>query len=260
MTSPAVGVEPTDRPPLGLVLSSLLRADTAVLLHSARTLLLNIAVPILILVITNLGHGKLTLNTAGFDIGMALTYGLVASSLIGYSIAVARDRELGVFQRLRVTPAPTWTIMTSRLMIQVVANLVMTVIVVVVGSVIHRVTFSAATYLLIAAVALLGSAVCLAIGQAVVGLIRSATLVNAVGRILYIVLVLLGLLGSTGVLGDTMKTVAQWTPVGALINLFAAVTDVSGWGSDVVGGLIACVIYIAAGLVVGIRWFRWTPR
>jgi ABC-2 type transport system permease protein len=248
------------RPPLALALGSLLRADATVLRHSVRTLILNLAVPILILVITNLGRGKLALNSAGFDIGMALTYGLVASSLIGYSINVARDRELGVFQRLRVTPAPTWTILASRLTIQVVANLIMTAVVLAVGSAIHRVTFSAGTYLVLVMVALLGSAVCLSIGQAIVGLIGSAAVVNAVGRVLYIVLVLIGLLGSTGVLGDTMKTVASWSPVGALTNLFAAATNASGWDTDVTRALIASAIYTAAGLFLGIRWFHWAAR
>jgi len=247
-------------PPLGLVFGSLLRADLAVLLHSGRTLILNIAMPIVILVITNLGHGKLTVNTAGFDIGMALTYGLVSSSLIAYSMTVARDRELGVFQRLRVTPAPTWTIMTSRLLVQVFANMVMTVVVVVLGSIIHDVTFSVGSYLLIGLVSLLGSAVFLSLGQAMVGLISSAAVVNAVGRILYIALILLGLLGSTGVLGDTMQTVAAWSPAGALINLFAAVTQFSVWGAADTEALIASVGYIAVGLFVGIRWFRWVPH
>ena len=250
----------TARPPLGMGFGSLLRADFTVLLHSARALILNIAVPVVILVLTNLGHGKLTVNTAGFDIGMALTFGLTSSSLMAYSVTVARDRDLGVFQRLRVTPAPTWTIMTSRLLVQTVANLVMTVVVVVLGCLIHDVTFTVGTYLLIGAVALLGSAMFLSIGQAIVGLISSAATVNAVGRILYIVLILLGLLGSTGVLGDTMQTVAAWSPAGAMINLFAAVTQFSAWGDGDTEALIASVGYIAVGLFVGIRWFRWSSH
>ena len=35
-----------------------------------------------------------------------------------------RDRELGVLQRLRVTPAPNWMIMASRLIVQVAVNLI----------------------------------------------------------------------------------------------------------------------------------------
>jgi ABC-2 type transport system permease protein len=239
---------------------SLFRADFTVLMKSGRTLIINVAVPIFILVITNIGHSKLSFGNVGFEIGMALTYGLIASSLIGYSITVARDRDAGVFQRLRVTPAPTWTIMTSRLLVQVILNLVLTVVVVVIGSIIHHVAFSAGQYLLMLAVSLVGGAVFLSIGQTVVALIRSATVVNAIGRLLYIILILVGILGVSGLLGTTFQTISQWSPVGAVIDLFSGVLDLSHWSSVDTNAVIACAIYIAVCTFVGIRWFHWEAR
>jgi hypothetical protein len=38
-----------------------------------------------------------------------------------------------------------------------------------------------------------------------------------------ILLILLGLLGGTGRLGDTKNTIADWSPVGALMTLFSEV-------------------------------------
>lgn len=246
------------RPDLKIVFRSLLQADFTALLRSYRTLILNLAVPILILIITDRGaHKNLGAQTPAFYIGMALTYGLIASSLIGYAVTVAQDRAAGVFQRLRVTPAPTWTIMASRLLVQVVVNLIMTIIVLVVGSSIHHVTYGVGSYLLIVVVSIIGGAVFLSLGQAIVGLVKSALAVNALGRILYIVLILLGLLGATGALGDSLKTVADWSPVGAMINLFAVSTHLSAWASTDTDAVIACACYIAVGLFVGIRWFRW---
>ena len=55
----------------------------------------------------------------------------------------------GVFQRLRVTPAPTWTIMTSRLAVQVVANLIIAVVVLVIGSAIHHLSLDVGQYALV---------------------------------------------------------------------------------------------------------------
>ena len=87
------------RPTIGLIRSSLLRADATVLLRSGRTLLVNIAVPILYLVITNLhlGHkGRgFTYGSTGFTIGLALTVGLMSSSLMGYATTIAHDRDAG---------------------------------------------------------------------------------------------------------------------------------------------------------------------
>jgi ABC-2 type transport system permease protein len=261
MTAPAADIA---SPRTGLILTSLLRADFTVLLRSGRTLLLNIAVPIAILIITGLHLGNkgsgFTYGSVGFTIGLALTYGLMSSSLMGYSLTVARDREAGVFQRLRVTPAPTWAIMASRLLVQILVDLVMTVVVVIAGSIIHNTVFNAGQYLLLVGVSVLGGAMFLAIAQALVALVRSATVVSAVGRILYIVFLLLGLLGSSGILGSTVKSISDWSPVGAMINLYAGVLDISHWSWTDTNGLIATIGYTVVGAFIGIRWFRWESR
>ncbi len=251
------------RPPLGLVLRSLMRADFLVLTRSGRTLVLNFATPLLILLITSINHAKnrnLTFGGPAFVIGMAITYGLVSSSLIGYSATVARDREAGVLQRLRVTPAPTWTIMVSRLVVQIIANTLMTIVALVVGSIIHLVVFTPLAYVLLFAVSLLGGAVFLGMGQALVGLVRSVSTVNAAGRILFVVLILLGLLGASGIFGDTLKTISLWSPVGALSQLFSAVLDLGSWSLTDTWCLLASLGYVAVFGFIGIRWFRWEAR
>lgn len=257
---------PRATPSIGLTLRSLLAADTQVILRSRQTLLLNLLMPIVILVLTDrAGRGSgaaagTQFGDAGFLIAMALTYGLLSSSLMGYSITIARDREAGVFQRLRVAPAPTWAIMSSRLIVQFAAAIATSIIVIVVGSILHGVSYGAGSYVLIFLVAVLGAAMFLGIGQALVGLVRSTTVVNAVGRVLYIVLILLGLLGASGLLGDTIKSIADWSPVGALITLFVAVTQLAAWTWSDTGALLACVGYLVVFAGIGIRWFKWDPR
>jgi ABC-2 type transport system permease protein len=251
------------RPAVGPIFGSLLRADFTVLLRNARTMSLNIALPVVILVITGLHGGQKTTNgfgAAAFDIGLALAYGLMSSSLIGYSLTIARDREAGVFQRLRVTPAPTWAIMSSRIVVQIVLDIIMTVIVLIVGGIIHNQAFTPTEYLLVLCVSVVGGAMFLAIAQAIVALVRSAAVVNALGRILYVVFLLLGLLGSSGILGTTVKDISAWTPAGAIINIYGGVLSLAQWSSLDTQGLIAMIIYIIVGAFVGIRWFRWDAR
>lgn len=243
-------------PPLSLTLRSLFRADAAVMLRSRQLLVLNLLLPIIILFVTNRGR----LGNPGFLIGMAITYGLLSSALIGYSTTVARDREAGVFQRLRVTPTPSWAIMASRLGVQLAANLIVAVVVMIVGSVMHSTAFTAGEYLLMLLVSLLGAVVFLSIGQALVGLVKSVTAINAIGRVLYVALILTGILGSTGLLGDDFKNFADWTPVGALINLYSAVLNVTPWAWAETEALIASFGYIVVFAGIGIRWFRWEPQ
>ena len=141
--------QPTPGPPLRLVIQSLFRADFVVLLRNRRSLLLSIILPVFILIVTDSSRGTRRFGGALFIIGLALAYGLVSASILGYALTVARDRDQGVFQRLRVTPAPTWTIMTSRLAMQALGNLLIALIVVIVGSRMHHISLSAGSYALV---------------------------------------------------------------------------------------------------------------
>ena len=252
--------EPTTAAALQLVLSSLLRADFVVLLKNRRSLLLSIILPIFILFTTNSSKATHNFGGALFIIGLAIAYGLVSASILGYALTVARDREQGVFQRLRVTPAPTWTIMTSRLAMQCLANLIITLVVVIVGSAAAPRLALARQYGLVLLVSILGGAVFLSIGQALVGLVKSADSVNAAGRMLVIGLILLGTFGQSGALGGIWESIAHWSPVGAVMTLFAAVLNLSAWDAHDSLTLLACVGYIVVFAAIGIRWFQWDAR
>lgn len=246
--------------PAGRALSALLRADAVVLLHNRVSMVLSIMLPLIILIATTLGKNPSRLGSATLVIGLALTLGIAISCLLGYSLALAHDREAGVLQRLRVTPVATWTIMSSRLAVQLAVNLLASVVVIIVGAAIHGLSLGVGQYLLALAVAILGAALFLAMGQALVALVRSAGAISAIGRALFIVLLLLGLVGGTGVLGDTVQAIANWSPVGALMTLFSTVLGQTGWSGPDTGALLACAGYIVVFCWIGIRWFRWEGR
>ena len=250
----------TAEPPLRLVLSSLLRADFLVFLKHRRTLIISLVLPVFVLISTSGNKATDKFGGAEFVIGLAIAYGLLSTSLIGYALTVARDREKGVFQRLRVTPVPTWTIMTSRLAMQAVANLIIAVAVVIVGSLIHHISPSAGQYALVLLVSIVAGAVFLSIAQALVGLVGSADSVQAIARVLFAVLILLGLLGQSGGLGAFWSSVARWTPVGVVMTLFAGVLNLHAWYSRDTLALLACLGYIVVFAGIGIRWFQWDAR
>jgi ABC-2 type transport system permease protein len=109
-------------------------------------------------------------------------------------------------------------------------------------------------------VSILAGAVFLSIAQALVGLVRSADSVQAIARLLFAVLILLGILGQSGALGAFWSSVARWTPVGAVMTLFAGVLNLHAWYSRDTLSLLACVGYIVVFAGIGIRWFQWDAR
>ncbi len=251
---------PTAAPPLQIVFASLLRADFQVFLKHRRALIISMLLPVFLLVSTSGNKATDKFGGALYVIGLAIAYALTATAIVGYALTVARDREKGVFQRLRVTPAPTWTIMSSRLAMQSVANLIIALVVLIVGTRIHHVSPSAGQYALVLLVSLLGGAVFLSLGQALVGLVRSADTVQAVARVLFAILILLGTLGQTGALGGFWESVARWSPVGAVMTLFAGVLNLHAWYSRDTMSLLACAGYIIVFAGIGIRWFQWDAR
>jgi ABC-type transport system involved in multi-copper enzyme maturation permease subunit len=93
--------------------------------------------------------------------------------------------------------------MGSRLAVQVLANLVIGLVVVVLGAGAHHLSLSVDQYGLVLLVSILGGTVFLCIGQVLVALVKSSETVNSTARLVYIGLLLLGLLGQGGSLGHT---------------------------------------------------------
>ena len=241
-------------------LKVLLRADSTAQVRTPLSLVITFALPLILLVATGLGKSSAALGGPEFRISLALTVGLVSIGTVGYSLAIARDRDTGVLQRLRVTPAPTWTIMVSRWMVQLGAVLVMAIVVLVVAALFVGVTLPPQDYLFTVLVALLGSAVFLSIGQAIVGLIASADTLNAAGRLLYVPLIGLSLFGDSDRLGTTVELVSRWSPGGCLETLLSAAMGASVWSGQSWGAVFASFGYTVVFGVIGIRWFRWVSH
>src|SRR2546425_142785 len=105
----------TTIPKTSTVLSSLFRADFTTQWRNRRSFIPVLLVPVIILISWK---GLVDKLGGAFALSTCITIGLIAIGLMGYSNSIARDRDKGVFQRLRVAPMPSWCIMVSRLLVQ----------------------------------------------------------------------------------------------------------------------------------------------
>lgn len=248
-------------PKISKILKSLMQADFVVLLKNYKSLILGIVLPLIIILASSLGNAvpkrEAMLGGPEFLLALSITIGLLSTSIFGYPVNVAKDRENGIFQRLRVTPAPTWAIMFSRLSMQMLANLIITIVVLIVGQWHFHISLGIGGNILVLLVSILGGTIFLSIGQAIVGLIKSADTINATSRIVFGVLIWIGLLGTSGILGDTVKTISTWSPVGTIITVFLSVMHQAVWNNQTSFALLACFGYIAVFAFLGIKWFQW---
>ncbi len=239
------------------MLASLLRADLTTQWRNRRASLLVILVPTIILIswkglVERIGGPSVLSN--------CITVGLMAIGLMGYSNTTARDRDKGIFQRLRVTPAPTWTIMISRLTVQLLMIIIMTLVLFLVGYQADHISLNPAGYALGLLVAIAGGAVYLSLGQVIVGLIKNPETVNVVVRLVYFLFIMTGMFGELGMLGDFVQKAIKWSPYGCVNRIVSAGLAPSTWTADTSKYLLVTIGYSLLFIFLGIRWFKWSTK
>jgi ABC-2 type transport system permease protein len=247
----------TTIPKTSAVFNSLLRADLTTQWRNRRSFILLLLVPVIILI-----SWKSVVDKFGgpFVLSTCITIGLVAVGLMSYSNTIARDRDKGIFQRLRVAPMPTWCIMASRLMVQLMMILLVTVVVFIAGKNIDRITLTPAGYIISFLTAFIGGAVYLGLGQLIVGLIQNPETVNSTCRLTYFAFIMVGMFGELGLLGDQVKEIVTWSPYGTVERIVAAGMKPESWNSEITMALLLTIGYAVIFSVIGIRKFKWSNK
>ncbi len=244
-------------PKTSTVLAALLRADYTTLWGNRRSVIMILIVPV---VIVFSWQGMIPVTGGAFVLSNGITVGLVAVGLMGYANAVARDRDKGIFQRLRVSPVPLWAIMVSRLIVQLSIILMLTLVVFIGGFYFDHIAISAQGYLITFFMSIVGGSVYLSMGQAIVGRIKSAELVSSTTRLVYIFFMAIGMFGEMGVLGIVVKGIVEWTPYGTVKTILAASMEPTKWTANTSIALLVTLGYILVCAGLGIKWFKWNTK
>ncbi|KAA2242554.1 ABC transporter permease [Chitinophaga agrisoli] len=244
-------------PATAAVYTSLLRADFTTLWRNRRAAILVFLVPVVILISWK---GIVDKMGGAFALSMCITIGLTAIGLMGYTISIARDRDKGIFQRLRVAPVPSWTIMASRITVQIAMITALTLLVFIVGANVDKVVLTPAGYIFGLLMALAGGAVYLGLGQMIVGLIKNPEAVNATTRLVYFAFIMIGMFGELGVLGESLKQIVIWSPFGTVKRIVSDSLYPGTWSQHTSMALLVTIGYAIVFTVLGIKWFRWNTK
>jgi ABC-2 type transport system permease protein len=234
---------------------ALMRADFTTQWRNRRSVMMSLLVPIIILISWK---GLIDKFGGPFVFSISLTIGLTSIGMMGYAISVARDRDKGIFQRLRVTPMPTSFIMMSRLAVQLGMIALLTLGVFIIGYEVDKISLTPTGYILTFITAFLGGALYLGFGQMIVGLIKSAETVNSTTRLVYIAFIMLGMFGELGAFGIELKNIVHWSPFGTVKTILAAAMQPSTWNNDATFAFLATLVYALVFSFLGIKWFKWS--
>jgi ABC-2 type transport system permease protein len=247
----------TNIPKTSTALSFLLQADFRTQWRNRRSSILVILVPTIILISWK---GLVDKIGGAFVLSNCITVGLTAVGLMGYTISIARDRDKGIFQRLRVAPVPNWSIMASRLIVQLFMILLMNLVLFWAGYNFDHITLTFPGYALCLLTSIIGGAMYLGLGQLIVGLIKNPESVNSTTRLVYFAFIMIGMFGILGLLGDKFKEVVEWTPYGTVWRTVAASLRPSTWTSATTGALGATLGYALVFAGIGIKNFKWNTK
>ncbi|HEV8666342.1 MAG TPA: ABC transporter permease, partial [Candidatus Paceibacterota bacterium] len=192
-------------------LKYLLRADATVQWRSRRSLFMSLLVPVIFLI-----SWKSLIPTFGAAtvLSICISVGLPAMGLMGYALSLGRDREKGIFQRLRAAPIPTWVIMGSRILVQVSLIVLMALVTCAFAYEIDHISIGFVSILLIILSAALGGLSFLALGQLIVAFIKSSDAINATTRLVYSAVAVVGAIGQLGVFGVSVQKIVEYSPLG----------------------------------------------
>lgn len=238
-------------------LRTLLFADFTVQWRNRRALIMSLIVPIIFVI-----SWKSLVPVVGGPavLAICISIGLPAVGLMGYSMTLARDRERGVFQRLRAAPVPTWAIMASRIIVQLAVMAVMTLVTCAFAFEIDKISIPIPNLIAVVIAGVIGGLSFLALGQFVVAFVMSTEAVNSAARLIYFPIAIVGALGEIGLFGQTVQNIVVWSPLGTTKTIIAAAMDFSTWNGHV---WLALLVTLAYGLVfagIGIRNFKWTMQ
>jgi len=244
-------------PKTSAALLSLLRADLKTQWRNRRSVVLLLLVPVMILMSWK---GLIPKVGGAFVLSTCISLGLISIGLMGYSNSIARDRDKGVFQRLRVTPVPTWCIMGSRLLVQLFLIILIATIVFIIGSEYDKVTLTPAGYALTYVCAFVGGALYLGLGQLIVGLVKNAETVNSTSRLVYFLFIMVGMVGGLLIKNQDLVNIIEWSPYGTVKRILASSMEPSKWTNQTSLALLATFGYALLFSYLGIKNFKWNSQ
>ncbi|MGH9226504.1 MAG: ABC transporter permease [Acidimicrobiales bacterium] len=191
-----------------------------------------------------------------------VTLALVSATSLNLAITFTILREKGQLKRVRSTPLPPWIYLGGRVLTATVVCFLLTAALVLLGWVVYDVSVPTNTLPGLLVTLVLGTVVGCALGFAFTAIIPSANSAPAVTNAIVLPLYFFsGIFVPDDTLPDSMKTIGSLFPVRHLFQAFLFAFDPATKGTGIAVGHLAVVAAwgIAAGLV-GVRYFRWTPR
>jgi ABC-2 type transport system permease protein len=247
------------------------RYDQKVFWRNPASVFFTVAFPVILLLIFATVFGGDTLDigdgvrieTTTYYVPAIITLAVVSATMQSLAMSLVIAREEGRLKRGRGTPMPPWVFIAGRVGNSIVVALLMMTLIAALGRILYGVSIPWERLPAILLTLVVGASAFCCLGVALTAAIPSqdaaAPIVNALLLPLYF---LSGIFIPDSQLPSGVIHFADAFPLRHFFEaFFAAYVPAAAGGSGVEwGNLAAVAAWGAVGLLIAVRYFRWTPR
>jgi ABC-2 type transport system permease protein len=242
------------------------RYDQKAFWRNPASVFFTVAFPLILLLIFGTVFGGRTVEVAGgiktttYYVPAIITLSVISATMQSLAMSLVIAREDGRLKRGRGTPLPPWVFVAGRIGNSIVVALLMLALIAALGRIAYGVPIPWGRLPQIVAVLVVGAASFCCLGIALTAAIPSqdaaAPIVNALLLPLYF---LSGVFIPDDQLPSGVIVFADAFPIRNFFEAFFNVYVPTGGGLEW-GNLAAVAAWGVAGLLLAVRYFRWTPR
>lgn len=243
------------------------RFDQKIFWRNPTSVFFTVLLPVVFFVIFNTIFGsepieELGINTSTYYVPAIITLAVVSATTQSLAIRLTVDRENGILKRGRGTPLPTWVFFAGKAGNAIVVSVLMLVVLSALGRLVYDVDIPWDRTAAVLATLAIGAAAFCALGVALTAAIPSEDAAAPIANVALLPLYFLsGVFIPESEIPDGVLSVADLFPIRHFFEAFFAAYDPATTGSAFAWGHLAVVVaWGAVGLLLAIRYFRWTPR
>lgn len=202
------------------------------------------------------------LPTTTYYVPAIVTLAVVSATMVSLAVNLTGAREAGLLKRGRGTPLPAWVFIGGRVANAVVISVLMVIVITFIGRVLYDAPVPWERLPALVTTLLVGAASFCCLGIAMTAMIPSREAASAITNLITLPLYFLsGIFIPESEIPDGVLSVAGYFPIRDFFEAFFAAYSPNTVGSGFEWGSLAVVaVWGLAGLVLAIRYFRWTPQ
>ena len=245
------------------------RYDQKTFWRNPASVFFTVALPLLFLIIFSTIFGNDTIEELGgiktttYYVPAIITLAVVSATMQSLAISLTIDREFGILKRGRGTPLPNWVFFAGRVGNSIVVSVLLLIVVTVVGRLLYGVEIPPLERLPAVLIMLIvGAAAFCCLGVALSAAIPFEDAAAPISNVAVLPLYFLsGVFIPESEIPEGVLKVADLFPIRHFFEAFFGAFSPTTTGAGFEWGHLAVVaVWGLVGLVLAIRFFRWTPR